>query len=414
MNAPESRLSDRAAHAMSFHEFVALMASLMAVNAMGIDTMLPALGKIGADFGVTVENHQQLVIAIYFGSFGIGQLFYGPLADRFGRRPVLLFAMAIYAITCFIAAQAGSFEMLLVARALQGFSAASSRVLSVSIIRDCYAGRRMARVMSLAFMTFMIVPVVAPTLGEIILLVAPWPWIFYAIGGFGLFVGAWAWLRLPETLPSDRRQPIHPRTIGIAALRTVTDRYSIGYTVGSSMIFGSMMGYLNSSEQIFARTFHAPEYFAMGFAMVSGAMALAGLLNSRIVERLGMRMVSHGALLAIILLCIVRLGVVLSGQETMWLFIAVQGLTMFLLGLTGSNFSAMAMEPMGDIAGTASSVQGFLSTSIATVMGLLIGQSFTGSTLPLTFGFLLGSVLSLAVVLTVERGRLFRAHNVKP
>ena len=414
MTASDSSLSDRAGHGLPFHEFVALMASLMAVNALGVDAMLPALGRIGADLGVAVENHQQLVIVAYIGAFGIGQLFYGPLADRYGRRPVLLASMAIYAAMSFIAAHAASFELLLAARAFQGFSAAASRVLSISIIRDCYAGRRLARVMSLAFMTFLIVPIAAPTVGQIILLVAPWQWIFYLLGGFSLFVALWAWLRLPETLAADRRLSIHPRNIGRAAMQTLRDRCSLGYTLAGGMLFGCLLGFLSSSRQIFDTRFGAPEFFATGFALAAGGMAVAALLNSRIVERLGMRVVSHGALLAMILLCLVRVAIVLSGHETLWLFVVMQVVTMFFFGLTGSNFGAMAMEPMGSIAGTASSVQGCISNGVATMIGLAIGQSFAGTTLPLTLGYLLSTMTALGIVLIVEGGRLFRPHNAAP
>lgn len=414
MNAPDTSLSDRAAHGMRFHEFVALMASLMAVNALGIDAMLPALSRIGSDLGVGIENHQQWIIASYVGTFGIGQLFYGPLSDRYGRRPVLLASMAIYAVMAFIAAHAASFDLLLVARGFQGFAAASSRVLTISIVRDCYSGRRMARVMSLAFMAFLIVPVAAPTIGQLVLLVAPWHWIFYLLGGFSLFVGLWAWLRLPETLPLDARQPIHPRSIGNAVARTLTDRYSLGYTISGGLLYGALLGFLNSSQQIFQHSFHAPGFFAIGFALVAGGMACSALLNSRIVERLGMRVVSHSALLGMIALSLIRIPITLSGYETLWVFISLQAALMFLFGLVGSNFGTMAMEPMGTIAGTASSIQGFVSNLVGTVMGLIVGQSFAGSTLPLDLGFLLAGVGSLGIVLYIERGRLFRAHNAPP
>jgi len=414
MNAPDPSHPDRADHGMRFHEFVALMASLMAVNALGIDAMLPALGRIGEELGVAVENHQQLVIAVYVSAFGIGQLFYGPLADRYGRRPVLLAAMGIYALTSFVAAHAGSFDLLLVARGFQGFAAASTRVLVQSIVRDCYAGRRMARVMSLAFLAFLTIPVLAPTIGQLVLLVAPWHWIFYVLGGFAIFVGIWAWLRLPETLAADRRLPIHPRSIANAVSRTVSDRYSLGYTLAGGLVYGGLIGFLSSSRQIFQHSLHAPEYFAIGFAAIAGTMAMAALLNARIVERMGMRAVSHGALLSLILLSLLRLPIAWFGLESLWVFIVLQGLTMFLFGLIGSNFGAMAMEPMGAIAGTASSVQGFLSNLIGTMMGLAIGQSFAGTTVPLDLGFLAAGLMALAIVLVVERGRLFRSHNAQP
>lgn len=414
MNAPQTIQDDNRSHGLPFGEFVALMASLMAVNALGIDIMLPALGRIGSELGVTVENHQQLVVATYIGAFGFGQLIFGPLADRFGRRPVLFSTLGIYAITSFIAAHAGSFELLLVSRGLQGFVAASTRILSISIIRDCYAGRRMARVTSLCFMVFLAVPIAAPTLGELILLVAPWHWIFYLLGGFSLFVCAWAALRLPETLSPENRRSISFASIAQATRMTLGDRCSLGYALSSAVIYGGLVGFLNSAQQIFAHSFNAPQYFAPGFGLIAGMMAIAALINSRIVERLGTRMVSHAALIAMILLCLVRLIIVATGHETIWTFAVLQGLTMFLFGLTGSNFGSMAMERMGTIAGTAASIQGFMQSVVGTLIGLAIGQSFQGTTLPLTLGFLLGSSAALVIVLIAERGRLFQAHHPVP
>lgn len=414
MNASPPPLPDKPTHGLRFGEFVALMASLMAINALGIDIMLPALGLIGAELGVAVENHQQLVIAVYMGAFGFGQLIYGPLADRYGRRPVLFATLGIYALMSFIAAHAGSFEMLLGARIMQGFAAASSRTLSIAIIRDCYAGRRMARVTSLCFMVFLIVPVAAPSIGQAVLLLAPWHWIFYLLGVFALFVVLWAWLRLPETLAVANQRSISVGSIIEATRMTLRDRCSIGYTLASALIYGAMTGFLNSSQQIFAHSFNAPEFFALGFAVIGGMMAFAALINSRIVERLGTRLVSHSALIAMILLCLVRLGLVWTGTETLTLFIVLHGLTMFFFGLTGSNFGAMAMEPMGQIAGTASSIQGFISSLLGTIMGVIIGQAYSGTTLPVTLGFLVGSIGSLMVVLFAEHGRLFQAHNSRP
>lgn len=414
MNAPQTFQDENMSHGLPFGEFVALMASLMAVNALGIDIMLPALGRIGSELGVTIENHQQLVVAVYIGCFGFGQLIFGPLADRFGRRPVLFSTLGIYAVTSFVAAHAGSFDLLLISRGLQGFVAASTRILSISIIRDCYAGRRMARVTSLCFMVFLAVPIAAPTLGELILLVAPWHWIFYLLGGFSLFVCAWAAIRLPETLTPGNRRSIGVGSIVQAARMTLGDRCSLGYALASAVIYGGLVGFLNSAQQIFAHSFNAPQYFAPGFGLIAGMMAIAALINSRIVERLGTRLVSHSALVAMILLCLVRLAIVTSGHETIWSFAILQGMTMFLFGLTGSNFGSMAMERMGTIAGTAASIQGFMQSVVGTLIGLAIGQSFQGTTLPLTLGFLLGSSTALVIVFVAERGRLFRAHNPQP
>jgi len=402
---------DDHSHGMNFAEFVVMMASLTAVHALGIDMMLPALGAIGRELGVAIENHQQLVIAVYVGSYGLGQLFWGPLTDRFGRRAILLGAMTIYAAMSFVAAHVGSFEMLLASRAVQGLSAASTRVLTTSIIRDCYGGRRMAKVMSLSFMIFMAVPILAPTFGQLILLVAPWHWIFYVLGSFSLGVAVWAGLRLPETLDPENRRAISIGSVAGAAREVLGNRYSIGYTLCVSALYGAMLGYLQSFAQILEHRFHRPDLFGLSFAASTAFLAVAALLNSRIVERFGMRMISHAALLCLIAICTVRLSIVLAGQETLLLFTLLSGVSFFLYALTGPNFGAMAMEPMAHIAGTAASIQGFLSTLIASLFSIVIGQSFDGGTLPLTLGWLIAGVVTLGLVLMIEGGRLFRPHD---
>lgn len=414
MNQLDISSADQARHGLRFREFVGLMAALMAVNALSIDVMLPALSVIGRDLGIAVENHQQLVLSVYVGCFGLGQLIYGPLADRYGRRPVLLGAMIVFALMSFIAALANSFETLLLARAFQGLSAAATRILATSIIRDCYSGRRMARVMSLVFMVFLSVPVIAPTVGQLILLVAPWHWIFYFLGGFGLAVMLWAGLRLPETLDPARRRPINIPAIAAGAKKVLSNRYSIGYAIAGSCAFGGMFGFLNSIPQIIEHVFHAPELLALCFAIMGGMMSVAALINSRIVERLGSRLVSHVALIGFILVCGVKLAFVLMHWESLLSFTLLSGLTFFLIGLVGSNFNAIAMEPMGDLAGTASSIQGFLGMMVSAGVGLAIGQSFAGSTLPLALGCLLSSLVALIIILVVERGRLFHGHHPRP
>jgi DHA1 family bicyclomycin/chloramphenicol resistance-like MFS transporter len=412
MDAPPS--TDQPAHRLPLWEFIVLIASITAVNALGIDMMLAALPEIGREMRLSVENHQQLVISVYVASFGVGQLIWGPLADRYGRRPILLGAMAVYAAMSFLAALAGDFELLLGARALQGLTAASTRVLSSSIVRDCYAGRPMAKIMSLSFMVFLAVPLLAPSLGQLILLVAPWHWIFYLLGGFSLAVALWAGLRLPETLRPENRQPINVKAILRASGQVLTNRYSVGYAVAMGFIYGGLMGFLNSCQQIFAERFGRPELFGICFGAIVFFMVASALLNARIVERFGQRLISHVALLAMIAICIGRLALVITGHETLILFIVLSGISFFFYGMCGSNFGSMAMEPMGHIAGTASSIQGFLSTLIGTAVGVVIGQSFQGTTLPLTLGWVIGGLVCLTIVFWVEQGRLFRAHSSLP
>lgn len=414
MHAPSPEPTNDVAHGLPMWEFIVMMASLTAVNALGIDMMLAALPEIGQALHISVENHQQLVVSVYIGAFGIGQLFWGPLADRFGRRPILLGAMVVYAAMSFLAAHAESFELLLAARAAQGLSAASSRVLTSSIIRDCYSGRHMAKIMSLSFMAFLAVPVLAPALGQIVLLVAPWHWIFYVLGAFSLGVGLWAGLRLPETLAPANRRPISVLAIARAARQVVTNRYSLGYAVAMGCLFGALLGFIASSQQILAHVFGRPDLFSLCFGAIVAFMAFAALLNARIVERFGQRLISHTALLAMVLVCAVRLLLVITGHETLTLFILLSGMSFLFHGLCGSNFGSMAMEPMGHIAGTASSIQGFISTMIGTLIGHMIGQSFAGTTLPLTLGWEVSGLIALAIVLMVERGRLFHAHNAQP
>ena len=408
-------LSERHAPAghpeIGFREFVALIASLMAINALGIDSMLPALPAIGLALGVAGENQRQWIISAYVFGFGAAQLVYGPLSDRYGRKPILLVSMGLFAAMSLIAAFADSFAAMIVARLLQGIAAASSRVLTVSIVRDCYSGRQMARVMSLSFIVFLAVPILAPSIGQLIILFAPWQGIFLFLAAFGGCVVLWALIRLPETLHPDDRRLVSPRAMLSAVKLVLGNRYSLGYTLASTCLFGSLLGFISSVQQIFADIFHAPRLFPGAFACMASMMGIAAFANSRIVERLGSRRVSHAALLGFIAVSAVHVAVATSGQETIWTFGILQALAMGCFGLAGSNFGAMSMEPLGHIAGTGASIQGFITTVGGALFAVVIGQSFDGTTVPVTTGFLTLGLLALVLVLVTERGRLFRPHN---
>lgn len=388
--------------------FIGLVAALMAINALSIDIMLPALPDIGRSLQIMEANQRQWVISAYLLGFGAAQLIYGPLSDRHGRRPVLLISLGMFALTSLAATFASNFEEMMIARVLQGVAAAATRVLAVSIVRDCYSGRRMARIMSLSFIIFLAVPILAPSFGQLILLVAPWPWIFAALAFFGAILGAWTALRLPETLHPEYRAPISPRALLRATGRVLGTRVSLGYTIASTLLFGCLLGFINSSQQIFATTFRAPHLFTTIFALAAGAMAVASYANSRIVERLGSRLVSHMALIAFILVALANLAFALGGHQTIWTFSILQAAMMACFGLSASNFGAMSMEPMGAIAGTAASIQGFVSTVGGTLIGALIGQRFDGTTVPVTLGYAMLGLLALLAVFITERGQLFR------
>ena len=393
---------------LAFGEFVSLIAAMMALTALGIDSMLPALPAIGASLDVAEPNHRQYVVTAFLLGFAFAQLAYGPLSDRFGRRPVLALALALYVVTSAVAAVSGSFVLLLAARAAMGASAAGARVVSVALVRDCFAGRAMARVMSLAFIIFMAVPIVAPSLGQLVLLFGNWRVIFWMIAGVATLVVLWFWLRMPETLAREGRLSLSPaRVLGDYAL-VMRDRQAVGYTLGITLLSGGMFGFIGSVQQIMEDVFHAPQLLAVVFPCVASMMALASFANSRLVMRVGMRRISHTALAGMILFAGIHLAIAWTGHESIWSFTLLQALMMGCVGLTTSNFSAMAMERMGEIAGTASSLQGFVTTLGSALIGAAIGQAFDGTTVPLYSGFLLTGLAAFVVVAVTERGRMFR------
>ncbi|MBB5660187.1 multidrug effflux MFS transporter [Brevundimonas halotolerans] len=390
-----------------FPEFVALIATMMALNALAIDMMLPALPAIGDALDVASENARQWVITAYLLGFGMAQLIYGPLADRYGRKPVLMAGLSLYVLFSVVAAFTTTFEALILARLGTGLGAAALRVLAVSIVRDRYSGRTMARVMSLSFLVFLGVPILAPTLGQLVLFVAPWRWIFgvLALAGSGFMI--WALIRLPETLAAENRLPIRFGRIAEAFRAVVSDRLSVGYTLAMTAITGSLFAFINSSQQIFFDVFQQPTLFTTVFGLMAAGIAVASLTNARLVERLGSRRLSHLALIGFITSAAVHAGVTLTGHESLISFALLQGLTMFCFGFIAGNFGALAMNNMGRIAGTASSVQGFVSTTFGSLTGFLIGQSFDGTAAPMTIGITGCGVLALVAVLVAERGKLF-------
>ncbi|MEN2786993.1 multidrug effflux MFS transporter [Sphingomonas qilianensis] len=397
---------------MARREFVAFIAAVMAVNALGVDLMLPALADIGHELSIVAANHRQWIITAYLLGFGAGQLVYGPLADRYGRKVILVVTLAGFVAASIFAASSATFAALLGARLLQGLMSASTRVLAVAIVRDGQSGRQMARTLSLAQMIFFLVPILAPSLGQLLLGIGPWRFIFYALAGFAAAVLAWALLRLTETLPAARRIPLSLASLREGYRLTLTNRFSFGYAVAASLTFGGIIAFVSSAQQIFVDEFHAGARFTLLFALCAFAMGCASFANSRLVERLGTRLISQAAVFGLIALSLVHLAVIGAGLESLWTYIPFQALSMTCIGLCGSNFGAMAMEPVGHIAGTASSIQGFITSIGAVVVGSLIGQSYNGTTFPLAIGYLGIGLAVLAIVYVVERGKLFRPHRV--
>jgi len=396
-------------------EMTAMLAGLMALNAFAIDSMIPALADIGRSLHVARENDRQLVVIAYFLGFASTQLLWGPLADRFGRKPVLAAGVSLYGAFALLCAFAGSFAVLIAARVAMGASAAVTRVLVVAMVRDLFESEAMARVMSLVFMVFMLVPVLAPNIGQLILLFAPWQAIFVAIALYALVMLGWSWLRLPETLHPEYRRSLEWRQMLGAIRETLREPQSRGYTLAMTVSFSALVAYISSIQQIVFDAFGEGRFIGLVFAAIAAPMALASYLNSRVVGRFGLRRVGHSAALAFAIVTALHAAVALAGLETLWTFILFQALTMACFAFTSSNLGTLAMEHMASIAGTASSVQGVIGTVGAAGIGFLIGQAFDGTAVPFVVGTALCATGGFVLIMLTEPKRLFaRIGGLQP
>jgi MFS transporter, DHA1 family, multidrug resistance protein len=400
--------SDGSRRVLGRAEFVALMAAIMSLGALAIDAMLPALDAIAADFGVTDPNRRQLVVGIYLIGSAVGCLVPGSLADRYGRRPVLFFALGAYVVTALACAIAWSFDALLTMRVLMGLLSAGLGVLPGAIIRDRFEGDAMARLMSTIFIVFMVVPVLAPSLGQAVLEVAPWRWVFVTVAALGAAVLAWAWARLPETLAQADRQPLDLKSVAHNLPLTFTTRSAVGYVLGAGLTFGALFGYINSAQQLIGEHFGAGDGFAWIFGATASTLAVSSYANSRIVERFGARRVSHTALLVFIAVAAAQVVAATFDGDNLWLFAPLMSANLCLLGFMGANFGSIAMQPFSATAGAASSAQSFVRMLLGAGIGIVIGQAYDGTARPLALALFVCSVMSLGLVLFSERGKLFQ------
>jgi DHA1 family bicyclomycin/chloramphenicol resistance-like MFS transporter len=396
---------------------VALIALMMGITSFAIDNLLPAFDALRADFALDDPNRVQLAIYVYMVAFAFAQLVYGPVSDMAGRRRVLLAGLAIFSVGCLLAIVSTSFTMLLVARAIQGIGSAAARVLAVTIVRDRFAGREMARVMSLTMMIFIIVPVFAPTVGSLLLTLGSWHVIFTATLALGVTLALWFGLRMPETLHPDYRFPLSLARVGQAMRLTVTTRVSIGYASAVGLMMGCLMAYIGSAQQILETTVYGlGPVFTVYFGVIAATMAVGSMINSRLVRRLGMRRMGHSGICAFALVALAQFtgAVIYSGHPPLPYFVVTLALNLMLFSVTVPNFNAMAMEPLGAIAGTASSFIGAYTTLAGALLGFCVGQAFNGTVTPLAAGFTIYSGLCLLIVLWTERGRLFVPRNPPP
>jgi DHA1 family bicyclomycin/chloramphenicol resistance-like MFS transporter len=400
-------MSDHFTRVLSRPEFIALMAAMMALNALAIDVMLPALPYMGEALGVESENERQFVISAYMLGFGVAQLAFGPLSDRFGRRAPLLIGIAVYIVAAFAAAFSPTFAVLLALRFTQGMGAAGTRVIATSMVRDLYSGRAMAEVMSLTFMVFMAIPVIAPGIGQVLLLTGPWQYIFFFMAGLAAVFGLWGLLRLPETLPIANRRPLTFKGVFDGFVIVCTNRAAFSYGLAGMFLFAALFGFISTSQQIYVEIYDLGVYFPVAFAAMAGLMAVSSFLNSRIVARYGMRRLSHFALLVYTGMAAVLLTLSMAGFMPLWLFFSLLSVIMFMFGWAASNMNSLSMEPLGAVAGTASSVFGFIQTVGGALIGSFIGQQFDGTVVPVATGYFAMGTLAIVCVLVAERGRLF-------
>ncbi|MGB8818372.1 MAG: multidrug effflux MFS transporter [Rhizobiaceae bacterium] len=388
-------------------EFIAMIAALMAINALAIDVMLPGMQQIGASLGEPDENKRQLIITAYLLGFSVMQLVFGPLSDRFGRRGPLAAGMLVYVGAAITAVFVPTFAPLLGLRFIQGMGAAATRVIAVAIVRDVFGGRQMAEIMSVVMTVFMVMPVIAPSLGQGIMLFGEWHLVFVFMATIAAAILAWMWIRLPETLKRENRRPLTLTSVATGFKVVMTNRISLWYTLAMAIVMGALFGFINSAQQIYVGIYGLGVWFPVVFALVAGMMSVASFANSKLVMKYGMRRMSHGALIGFITVSSILAVCASFGPVPFIVFLALFAMAMIFFGMIGSNLTSIAMEPLGALAGTASSVQGFVQTMSGAVLGALIGQAFDGTVLPISLSFALLGAAAIGCVLIGENGRLF-------
>ncbi|CAM1646017.1 Major facilitator superfamily [Bartonella choladocola] len=396
---------------LGYKEFIVMIATLMATNAIAIDIMLPAMSDMSHSLRMSGQNDQHYIIFSYLVGFGLSQLVFGPISDHFGRRKPIMAGLIFYSLSSAACAFAPSFAWLLILRAIQGIGAAATRVLTVSIVRDVYGGRQMAEVMSIVMMVFMVVPVLAPAVGQAIMVLGHWQFIFLFMAIAGLAIVLWVYFRLPETLFEQR--PLTFSSVGQSLWMVLSNRISLCYTLAFSLVLGGLFCTLNTSQQIYDGIYHLGVWFPAAFALVAAFQALSSFLNSLFVGRFGMRKISHTLLLMFCVTSFVWfIGSVYSGGSTPFIyFMLLLIIIMFSFGGLGANFNSLAMEPLGKVAGTASSVFGFLQTIIGAGLGFIIAQRFNGTTVPVAGGYFVLSCGAIMLILIAEKGKLFSRHT---
>jgi len=400
------RAAKTAGPGLPFAEFVTLTALMISLVALSIDAMLPALPAIGNELGVIDANHNQLVVTTLMLGMAFGQIIYGPMSDSTGRKPAVCLGLVIFAAGCLLSIFATSYPLMLAGRFAQGLGVAGPRVATIALVRDCYEGRAMARVMSFVMAVFILVPAIAPVLGQAILLVAGWRSIFVTFLVLAVVMLVWFTVRQRETLTPERRVPFSLPRIAGAVREVCSNRVALGYTIATGFVFGAFLGYLSSAQQILGQQYGLGERFPLYFAILALGIGAASYLNARMVMRFGMRLLSSVSLRAACILSVAFLPVVYlqHGHPPLWQLISYLMVILFCVGLLFGTLNALAMEPLGHIAGVGAAVIGFIATLISVPLGVFIGHSYDGGVLPLILGFASLTSLALVAMRWVDRG----------
>ena len=382
-------------------EFISLMALLMSLVALTIDAMLPALSQIGEDLKVVNPNDIQLIVSTVFFGMALGLMLYGPISDSYGRKRAIYLGIIIFLVGSLISSLSTSFSMMLIGRVVQGFGAAACRVVTLAMIRDNFSGKEMGRVMSLIMVIFIMVPALAPSLGQLVLLVAEWRvifWLIFLLALAGLF---WLHFRQPETLSEENRIPFSLKNITAGIRETLSHPYTRGYTIGSGLMFGAFVGYLSTAQQILQIQYQSGDLFSLYFGCLALAIGCSSFVNSRLVMHFPMEMlclVSLGALCVISLVFYCYIEMILApSQPSLVVFMLYLASVFFCFGVLFGNFNTLAVHPLGHIAGVATSVISSVQTLLSVGIGGLIGQYYNGTVQPLVLGFLVCGVVTLGI-----------------
>jgi DHA1 family bicyclomycin/chloramphenicol resistance-like MFS transporter len=386
-------------------EFIILMAMLMSMVALTIDAMLPALIQISTSLNAEHINDGQLIVGTVFLGMALGQMIYGPMSDAYGRKPAIYLGIIIFLIGDIISITAQDFNIMLLGRILQGMGAASCRVVTLAMIRDCFEGKEMAKVMSLIMMMFIMVPAIAPAIGQGILLFAGWRSIFIFLLVFGLTAFIWLALRQKETLLDKDRIPLSINNIYSGIKETLSTTSTRNYMISGGIMFGAFIGYLTSSQQILQIQYDLGKLFPIYFGILALAIGISSFINSKLVMHFSLEKLCIFALAAICGLSLIFFGLttVFDGNPSLWFFMPYLIGMFFGFGILFGNFNTLAVQPLGHIAGMANSVISTVQTLISVIIGSFIGQSYDGSVQPLTVGFLVCASLTLVIVIRVYK-----------